>query len=40
MVHTGQEALKKEATRFFNNFFEDTGQNTIEEQVSTIRLFP
>jgi hypothetical protein len=40
MVHTGQEALKKQVTRFFNNFFEDTGQNTIEEQVATVRLFP
>jgi hypothetical protein len=40
MVHTGQEALKKEATIFFNSFFEDTGQNTIEDQVATIRLYP
>jgi hypothetical protein len=40
LVHSGQEALKKEATRYFNSFFEDIGQNTIVDQVSTIRLFP
>jgi hypothetical protein len=40
MVHTGQEALKEEASRFFNTFFQDTGQNTIEDQIATVRLYP
>jgi hypothetical protein len=40
LVHSGQEALKKEASSHFKSFFEDLGQNTITDQVSTVRFFP
>ena len=28
-IHTGQEAIKEEAHKFFKSFFRDTGQNNI-----------
>jgi hypothetical protein len=40
MFHTCQEAFKEEASRFFNTFFQYTGQNTIEDQIAMIRLYP
>jgi hypothetical protein len=38
--HSGQEAIKMEATKFFKSFFNDTGQNSIVNQINTVRMYP
>jgi len=38
--HTGQEAIKTEATEFFKSFFNDTGQNSIVNQINIVRMYP
>jgi len=40
VLHTGQQAIKVEAVKFFKYFFNDTGQNTIVNQINTVRMFP
>jgi hypothetical protein len=39
-VHTGQEAIKAEALRFFRSFYKDSAQNMIEDQIASVRLYP
>jgi hypothetical protein len=40
LVHSGQEEIKKEATRYYKYFYSDTRHNKIIEQISTVQLFP
>jgi hypothetical protein len=39
-THTGQQAIKDEAVRYFKSFFNDTGQINLEERIGSVRLFP
>jgi len=36
----GQQAIKVEAVKFFKFFFNDTGKNTIVNQINSVRMFP
>jgi hypothetical protein len=38
--HQGQDALKKEAKRFFSSFYQEEDENKIVEQVESVRLYP
>jgi hypothetical protein len=39
-THTGQQAIKDEAVRYFKSFFSDTSQINLEEWIDSVRLFP
>jgi hypothetical protein len=39
-VHHGQEAIKMEAKRFFSSFYQESTQNSIVDQVESVRLYP
>jgi hypothetical protein len=38
-THSGQQAIKDEAIKYFKSFFSETGQNVIEDQINSVRLF-